>query len=47
VEEGKLADIVVLDRDPLADIQNTRNVSMVIVDGRVIDPGKIPPLPRP
>lgn len=47
VEEGKLADVVVLDKDPLADIQNTRSVSLVIVDGRVIDPKKIPPLPRP
>jgi imidazolonepropionase-like amidohydrolase len=47
VEEGKLADVLVLDKDPLADIQNTRSVSLVIVDGRLIDPKKIPPLPRP
>jgi imidazolonepropionase-like amidohydrolase len=47
VEEGKLADVLVLDKDPLADIQNTRSISVVIVDGHVIDPKKIPPLPRP
>jgi len=46
VEEGKLADILVLDNDPLDDIQNTRSISTVIVDGRVLDPKKIPPLPR-
>jgi imidazolonepropionase-like amidohydrolase len=47
VEQGKLADILVLDRNPLEDIQNTRSISTVIVDGRVLDPQKIPPLPHP
>jgi imidazolonepropionase-like amidohydrolase len=47
VEEGKLADVLVLDKDPLANIQNTRSISLVIVDGKLIDPNKIPPLPRP
>lgn len=47
IEEGKLADILVLDNDPLEEIQNTRSISTVIVDGRILDPKKIPPLPRP
>lgn len=37
VAEGKLADLVLLDADPLADIRNTRRISVVIADGRVFD----------
>ena len=33
VERGKLADLVLLDADPLADIRNTRRVSAVVMDG--------------
>jgi imidazolonepropionase-like amidohydrolase len=47
VEEGKLADLLVLDKDPLNDISNTRSISTVIVDGRVLDANKIPPLAVP
>jgi imidazolonepropionase-like amidohydrolase len=36
LEAGKLADIVVLDGDPLADIQNLLKVRMVIKGGQVI-----------
>lgn len=35
IEVGKLADLVVLSADPLADIQNTRTVQFVIKRGRV------------
>ncbi|MBX9625649.1 MAG: amidohydrolase family protein [Gemmataceae bacterium] len=38
VQEGKLADLVLLRRDPLADIRNTRSISTVIRGGRVLDP---------
>jgi imidazolonepropionase-like amidohydrolase len=34
VEAGKLADLVVLDGDPLADISAVRRVNMVIKDGQ-------------
>lgn len=34
---GKLADLVLLDADPLADIHNLRRVSAVAADGRVFD----------
>lgn len=34
---GKLADIVILDADPLADIRNTQKINMVIKNGQVQD----------
>ena len=34
---GKLADVIVLDKDPLADIRNTESVRWVIANGRVYD----------
>jgi imidazolonepropionase-like amidohydrolase len=34
VEAGKLADLLLLDADPLADIQNTRKISAVVANGR-------------
>ena len=37
IAPGKLADLVLLDADPLADIQNARKVHTVILDGRIID----------
>lgn len=38
VEPGKAADLVLLDADPLADISNSRRISVVIANGRVYDP---------
>ncbi len=37
LEPGKLADLVVMDKDPLADIRNTNSVGMVMVNGRLYD----------
>ncbi len=37
LEAGKLADLVVLDADPLADIQNSDDISMVMLNGRLYD----------
>jgi imidazolonepropionase-like amidohydrolase len=45
LEPGKLADILVLDADPLADIHNIRKLSLVIRDGRLIDRDKLPEKP--
>ena len=41
IEAGKLADIVVLDADPLAAIQNSRKIFKVIKGGRVLDPNTL------
>ena len=38
IEPGKLADLVILDADPLLDIRNTRKIFRVIRSGRVVDP---------
>jgi imidazolonepropionase-like amidohydrolase len=37
IEAGKLADLVLLDGDPLADITATRRVSRVVANGRVYE----------
>jgi imidazolonepropionase-like amidohydrolase len=37
VAPGNVADLVVLDKNPLADIQNTRAISGVVADGRYYD----------
>lgn len=39
IEEGKLADIILLDRNPLDDIRNTRSVAAVIQGGRMMPLG--------
>jgi imidazolonepropionase-like amidohydrolase len=42
IEPGKLADLVVLTADPLADIHNLRKVATVFKDGRAIDRARLP-----
>ena len=42
VESGKLADLVVLERNPLTDIENIRSISMVIKDGQVVNRESLP-----
>ncbi|HMA23823.1 MAG TPA: amidohydrolase family protein [Gemmatimonadaceae bacterium] len=37
LEPGKLADVIVLDKDPLVDIRNTNTVALVMKNGRVYD----------
>jgi hypothetical protein len=37
VEKGKLADLVLLDANPLDSIDNTRRISAVVVNGRLLD----------
>jgi imidazolonepropionase-like amidohydrolase len=37
VEPGKLADLIVLDADPLADIRNSTAIRYVLVNGRIYD----------
>jgi len=52
IETGKLADMVLLEKNPLEDIRNIQTISLVIKDGKVIDPTSIDlnyknPLPVP
>jgi hypothetical protein len=37
IEEKKLADLVILNADPLANIENTRNISKVMLNGKFVD----------
>ena len=50
LEVGKIADAILVDGDPLADIRTTRNVRLVIQDGQIVDTTLDPqfrnPLPR-
>ncbi|MCZ6596793.1 MAG: amidohydrolase family protein [Planctomycetota bacterium] len=41
IEPGKLADLFVIEGDPLADIRNTRNVRLVVKAGVVYDPAAL------
>lgn len=41
IEKGKLADLVLLDADPLKDIRNTRRIYRVVKGGTVLDPKQI------
>ncbi|MGB4972276.1 MAG: amidohydrolase family protein, partial [Cyclobacteriaceae bacterium] len=45
IEKGKIADMVLLDADPLKDITNIRKVNAVIKDGKVIDITRLPENP--
>ena len=38
---GRLADMVILDADPLADIRNTSRIHLVVKGGRIHDPAEI------
>ena len=45
IETGKLADILLLDADPLTDIKNIRKLSLVMKEGSIIDRDKLPEKP--
>ena len=51
VEVGKVADFCIIEGDPLVNMSATRNIRMVIMDGKVMDTKYDPkwanPLPRP
>jgi ankyrin repeat protein len=37
IEQGKIADLVLLDADPLQDISNTRRIAAVVLGGKIFD----------
>jgi imidazolonepropionase-like amidohydrolase len=45
IENGKSADLVLLDGDPLADIHNIEKISAVIAQGRQVELGSLPEHP--
>jgi hypothetical protein len=47
VQPGKIADLVVLDANPLSDIRNTRRIRAVIIGGRWLDAEGLTPLTAP
>jgi len=45
VERNKIADLLILDRDPLRSAENYRSIHSVIKDGMVVDRGSLPTNP--
>ena len=45
LEPGKLADLLVLDANPLEDISNIRKLSLVMKEGRIVDHESLPAKP--
>src|SRR6185437_11961963 len=42
IEAGKLADLVVLSKDPAADINNAKSILFVMKNGQIIDESRLP-----
>ncbi len=47
IEEGKLADLLIIGGDPLGDIREARNIETVIVGGLMLDPAEVVKPPPP
>ncbi|MDT9600204.1 amidohydrolase family protein [Sphingosinicella rhizophila] len=46
LEAGKIADLLILDADPLQDISNIRKLSVLIHDGKIVDRAMLPTDPK-
>ena len=42
VEPGKLADLLLLNADPTADIENVKKIAFVMKGGQIVDESKLP-----
>jgi imidazolonepropionase-like amidohydrolase len=42
VDKGKLADLVLLSKDPTIDINNAKSIVFVMKDGKLIDESQLP-----
>jgi adenine deaminase len=42
LEPGKFADLIVVDADPLADVQNLKKVLIVVKEGKTVDVAALP-----
>ncbi len=42
IEDGKVADAVMLNADPLADINNCKAIALVMKGGDLVDESKLP-----
>jgi imidazolonepropionase-like amidohydrolase len=47
VHAGKVADLVLLDADPLADIRNTRKIDAVVMGGKILAKAKLSAMRNP
>jgi imidazolonepropionase-like amidohydrolase len=45
IEKGKVADLILLEADPLADIHNIEKISAVVAQGKVVNLGSLPERP--
>ena len=42
LDQGKMADFVVLEADPLSDIENMRSIKMVVKEGSIVNRSQLP-----
>jgi hypothetical protein len=47
VQTGKIADVVLLDANPLDDVSNTRKIRGVVLNSRYLDHHAVDKLPTP